>query len=74
MMLWGSSADLQQVWAAADMALGLMTVVNVVAIVLLTPTIVAVSQDYLKRREKNLPLDYKPGDCQIQGSSEKGIW
>ena len=74
MMLWGSSANLQQIWAAADMALGLMTVVNVIAIVLLTPTIVAVSQDYLKRREKNLALDYKPGDCPIQGSSEKGIW
>lgn len=73
-MLIGSRANLQQVWAAADMALGLMTVVNVIALFLLTPTIVSVSQDYLNRRERKLPLDYKPGDCEIQGSSEEDIW
>jgi len=74
MMLWGSRANLAQVWATADMALGLMTVINVIALLLLTPTIVAVSKDYKRRREQNLPLDYKDGDCEIQGSSEKGIW
>ncbi|MDG1904532.1 MAG: alanine/glycine:cation symporter family protein [Arenicella sp.] len=74
MILWGSQATLAQIWATADMALGVMTVINVVAILLLTPTIIAVSKDYTKRRQQNLPLDYKTGDCKIQGSSEKGIW
>ena len=74
MMFWGSGADLQQVWAAADMALGIMTVINVVAIVLLTPTIVAVSQDYLHRREHGLSLSYKTGDCRIQGRNEDPVW
>lgn len=40
MVYWGSSASLQQVWSMADMALGLMTLVNIYAIILLTPTIV----------------------------------
>jgi AGCS family alanine or glycine:cation symporter len=74
MVLWGSGASLEAVWAAADMALGLMTVVNVTALVLLTPTIVAVSKDYFHKRDNGLDMQFKKGDCKIQGQSEKGIW
>lgn len=74
MVFWGSGATLQEVWAAADMALGLMTVVNVTALALLTPTIVAVSRDYFEKREQSLPLDFKRRDCKIQGKTEDGIW
>jgi AGCS family alanine or glycine:cation symporter len=74
MVLWGSGATLVEVWAAADMALGLMTVVNVAALVLLTPTIVAVSKDYFQQREHGTEIEFKINECQIQGSSEKGIW
>jgi len=45
MVLWGANAPLEQAWALADMALGLMTLVNIVAIILLTPTIVALMKD-----------------------------
>lgn len=74
MVLWGSQASLKEVWAAADMALGLMTVVNVTALILLTPTIVAVSQDYFRKRDQGLAMDFKLGDCAIQGKTEDGIW
>jgi AGCS family alanine or glycine:cation symporter len=74
MILWGSMAALPQVWAAADMALGLMTLINIFAIVLLTPTIVSISQDYFHKRKHGLDMEYKTGDCDIQGKSEKGIW
>ena len=74
MILWGSMAALPEVWAMADMALGMMTVINIIAIVLLTPTIVAISQDYFHKREKGVKITYNSGDCKIQGSSEKGIW
>ena len=40
MVFWGANASLKEVWGLADMALGLMTLVNIYAIVLLTPTIV----------------------------------
>lgn len=67
-------ASLPQIWAMADMALGLMTVINLVAIVWLTPTIVAISKDYFKKKDSGEIIEYKTGDCEIQGASEKGIW
>ncbi|WP_026374623.1 alanine/glycine:cation symporter family protein [Aestuariibacter salexigens] len=74
MILWGSQAALPDVWAMADMALGLMTVINIIAILWLTPTIVSISKDYFRKREAGKVPEYKTGDCEIQGSSEKGIW
>lgn len=74
MILWGSMAALPKVWAAADMALGLMTVINIIAIAMLTPTIVNISRDYIEKRRSGKEINYKAGDCQIQGQSDKDIW
>lgn len=74
MILWGSMAALPTVWAMADMALGLMSVINIIAIVWLTPTIVAVCRDYFTKMDRGERPEYADGDCQIQGKSEKGIW
>ncbi|GAA0853145.1 alanine/glycine:cation symporter family protein [Aliiglaciecola litoralis] len=74
MILWGSMASLPKVWALADMALGLMTVINIIAIVWMTPTIVSISQDYFNKRKQGELPEYQTGDCEIQGESEKGIW
>jgi AGCS family alanine or glycine:cation symporter len=75
MILWGSVASLPMVWAMADMALGLMTLVNVIAIVILTPTIVAVTNDYRKKRNAKEKITFAKSDCLIQGTlEEEGIW
>ena len=74
MIYWGAQAALPQVWAMADMALGLMTVINIVAIVWMTPTIVAISKDYFKKKDSGEKVEYKAGDCEIQGKSEDGVW
>ncbi|AEP30258.1 amino acid carrier protein [Glaciecola nitratireducens FR1064] len=74
MILWGSMAAVPKVWAMADMALGLMTVVNIIAIVLLTPTIVAVTKDYNEKRKNQAKMDFVEADCNIQGSTEDKIW
>lgn len=74
MILWGSQAALPDVWAMADMALGMMTVINIIAITLLTPTIVAVTNDYFEQRRIGKSPLYERGNCEIQGSTEKGIW
>ena len=74
MVFWGSGASLQAVWDAADMALGLMTVVNVTALVLLTPTIAAVSKDYLIKKEKGGVIGFSTSDCRVQGKTADGIW
>ena len=74
MIYWGAQAALPQVWAMADMALGLMTVINIIAIVWMTPTIVAISKDYFKKKDSGEKVEYKAGDCEIQGKSEDGVW
>ena len=74
MILWGSQAALPTVWAMADMALGLMTVINIIAIVWMTPTIVSISKDYFTKHDRGGDMEYNTGDCEIQGKSEDGIW
>ncbi|AXT37323.1 alanine:cation symporter family protein [Alteromonas sp. BL110] len=74
MIYWGAQAALPQVWAMADMALGLMTVINIIAIVWMTPTIVSISKDYFKKKDTGANMEYKVGDCEIQGKSEDGVW
>ena len=74
MIYWGTGANLKDVWAAADMAFGLMAVINIVAIVLLTPTVVAVTKDYQRKREQGDSIDFSSRDCKVQGSTEAGIW
>lgn len=74
MIYWGAQAALPQVWAMADMALGLMTVINITAIIWMTPTIVSISKDYFKKKDSGEEVTYKTGDCDIQGKSEDDIW
>ncbi|MFW8590047.1 alanine/glycine:cation symporter family protein [Glaciecola sp. 2405UD65-10] len=75
MILWGSMASLPTVWAMADMALGLMTLVNVIAIIILTPTIVAVTNDYRQKRKEKKEITFDKNDCEIQGELEESdIW
>ena len=50
-----------------------MTVINIIAIVWMTPTIVSISKDYFKKKT-GANMEYKAGDCEIQGKSEDGIW
>ncbi|WOH36815.1 alanine/glycine:cation symporter family protein [Thalassotalea fonticola] len=74
MVFWGASATLKQVWSLADMALGLMTLVNIYAIVLLTPTIVNITQDYLAKLKINDQPSFSLDDVEIQGKTEKDVW
>lgn len=75
MIFWGSMASLPTVWAMADMALGLMTFVNVIAIILLTPTIVAITKDYREKRKLSENITFNSQQCQMQGElEEKSIW
>ncbi|WP_448564766.1 alanine/glycine:cation symporter family protein [Thalassotalea ganghwensis] len=74
MVLWGSSATLKQVWAMADAALGLMTLVNITAIILLTPTIIALTRDYQSKLKNQEDMSFKKADINYQGKVEEGIW
>ena len=51
-----------------------MTVINIIAIVWMTPTIVSISKDYFKKKDSGEKVEYSVGDCDIQGKSEDGVW
>lgn len=40
----------------------------------MTPTIVSITRDYIGKLERKETIEYKDGDCEIQGNTEKGIW
>lgn len=74
MVFWGSSATLKQVWAMADVALGLMTLVNITAITLLTPTIIALTRDYQTKLKNKSSMSFKKSDIDYQGRISKDVW
>jgi AGCS family alanine or glycine:cation symporter len=74
MVFWGASASLKLVWSMADVALGLMTLVNVYAIYLLTPTIVNLTKDYQTQLKEKLPISFDESNIDFQGKTENGVW
>jgi AGCS family alanine or glycine:cation symporter len=75
MTFWGANASLPEVWALADLSLGLTTLINITALLLLSKTIVVVSKDYHRQRKANtLPIFDKNEVNGIQGQLSKDIW
>ncbi|MFQ3277142.1 MAG: AGCS family alanine or glycine:cation symporter [Colwellia sp.] len=74
MVFWGANASLKEVWGLADMALGLMTLVNIYAIILLTPTVLNLTKDFHRKLKANVEPSFSIGDVKIQGETEPGIW
>lgn len=74
MIYWGTGADLKAVWAAADMAFGLMALINIIAMVLLTPTVRKISQDYLQQRKQRKHIEFSKSNCLVQGKIEDDLW
>ncbi|PPK60389.1 AGCS family alanine or glycine:cation symporter [Malaciobacter marinus] len=52
MVIWGSYEKVQTVFNAADASMGLMATINLIAIVLLSGTVVKLTKDYLEQREQ----------------------
>jgi len=73
-MFAGSMMELKEVWALADMAFGLMAIINVVAIICLTKTIVSVSRDYQQQHSRGSVSDFKQHECPVQGKTEGDVW
>lgn len=74
MIYWGVQVVLFQVWVMVDMVLGLMMVINIIVIVWMIFIIVFISKDYFKKKDSGVNMEYKVGDCEIQGKLEDGIW
>jgi AGCS family alanine or glycine:cation symporter len=75
MIVWGSAASIPVVWALADMALGLMTLINVTALILFTPTIVKLAKDYHQALKENRTPEFDGKDKSLyQGELEPDVW
>ena len=51
MVVWGSYESVATVFNAADASMGLMATINLIAIVILSGTVVKLTRDYLRQRE-----------------------
>jgi AGCS family alanine or glycine:cation symporter len=75
MLIFGSVASLPQVIALADLSTGLMTVVNVTALLLLSKVVVSITQDYHQQHNQGKLPSYKPNDSEhARFNLTKGIW
>lgn len=70
----GPIGQVKKVWDLANIALGLMAVVNVITIIILTAIILAVNMDYNKQRAQNVEPEFNVNKVNVQGKAEKGIW
>lgn len=75
MVLFGALAEVPTVWDLADVALGLMAMVNLIAILLLSNQAIRVIKDYEKQlksgREPQFTTAEFPG---LQGKVESDVW
>jgi AGCS family alanine or glycine:cation symporter len=74
MVVWGANATLKEVWDLADMALGLMTLCNVYAIYLLTPTIRRVTLDYWNQYKDGKSPNFENTHVDVQGRLAHNVW
>jgi AGCS family alanine or glycine:cation symporter len=74
MVIWGAQQAIAVVFDAADAAMGLMATINLIAILLLSGTVVRLTRDYFAQRRTGTPrftLEDHPG---VPGEVDHAIW
>lgn len=75
MVVWGSYEKVQTVFDAADASMGLMATINLIAIVLLSGTVVKLTKDYLEQREKGLEPTFEAKKFpELKDKIDTSIW
>ncbi|MEW6992087.1 alanine/glycine:cation symporter family protein [Colwelliaceae bacterium 6441] len=75
MLVFGSIASLPEVIALADLSTGLMTILNVIALFLLTKVIVSLTKNYHQQQSAGQLPNYQPDEQEhIQFHLTKGVW
>ncbi|MCJ2375874.1 sodium:alanine symporter family protein [Vibrio sp. ZSDZ34] len=75
MVLFGSVATLPTVWALADVSMGLMAIVNLVAIILLSGIVVKLAKDYNRQLKAGKVPTFDANDYpELKSQLEQGIW
>jgi len=75
MVMFGAVAKIDIVWNLADASMGLMALVNLIALVLLSNLAVKIIKHYLAQKRAGEEPSFKASDFpQLKGKVEKGVW
>lgn len=75
MVMFGSVATLPMVWALADVSMGLMAIVNLIAIILLSGIVIKLAKDYNQQLKAGKVPTFDANDYpELKSQLEAGIW
>ncbi|MDN3684308.1 alanine:cation symporter family protein [Vibrio sinaloensis] len=75
MVMFGAVASLPVVWALADVSMGLMAIVNLVAIILLSGIVIKLAKDYNRQLSEGKVPTFDSNDFpELKSQLEEGIW
>lgn len=75
MVMFGAVAKIDVVWALADASMGLMALVNLIALLLLSNIAIKVIKHYKAQRESGIEPNFVAADFpELKGKTEDGIW
>ncbi|NVD07385.1 sodium:alanine symporter family protein [Vibrio sp. JPW-9-11-11] len=75
MVMFGAVASLPVVWALADVSMGLMAIVNLVAILLLSGIVIKLAKDYNRQLDEGKVPTFDSNDFpELKSQLEEGIW
>ncbi|MFN3580653.1 MAG: alanine/glycine:cation symporter family protein [Pseudomonas sp.] len=75
MVVWGAMQAVATVFDAADASMGLMATINLIAIVLLSGTVVKLTKDYMDQRKQGLVPKFKAADYpELKEKIKNDIW
>ncbi|AEY02294.1 sodium/alanine symporter [Oceanimonas sp. GK1] len=75
MVMFGSVGELPTIWAMADTSMGMMALINLVAILLLSGVVVKLAKDYNDQRKLGrLPTFDASKYPELSNQLEEGIW
>ncbi|GLO59948.1 sodium:alanine symporter [Vibrio sp. MACH09] len=75
MVMFGSIGSLPVIWSLADVSMGLMAIVNLVAIILLSGIVIKLAKDYNRQlAEGKVPTFDSNEFPELKSQLEEGIW
>jgi AGCS family alanine or glycine:cation symporter len=75
MVMFGALASLPVVWSLADVSMGLMAIVNLVAILLLSGIVIKLAKDYNRQLGEGKVPTFDANDFpELKSQLEDGIW
>ena len=75
MVMFGAVAKIDVVWALADASMGLMALVNLIALLLLSNIAIKVIKHYKAQRKAGIEPNFVADDFpELKGKTEPGIW